>query len=98
MTHWPFKVVAGAADKPMVEVEYKGERKTFSAEEISSMVLNKMREVAETYLGKKASTGGACLHAACGGAWGEGQSAVPQIQPFCAIMCVRINAAAAATH
>ena len=38
-------------------VEFKGERKQFSAEEISSMVLSKMREVAETYLGKKASLG-----------------------------------------
>ncbi len=51
MTHWPFKVVAGPADKPMIEVEFKGESKTFAAEEISSMVLGKMREIAETFLG-----------------------------------------------
>ena len=52
MKHWPFKVVAGPSDKPLIEVEYKGERKRFSAEEISSMVLVKMKETAEAYLGK----------------------------------------------
>jgi molecular chaperone DnaK (HSP70) len=35
-------------------VEYKGERKTFSAEEISSMVLVKMKEVAQAFIGDKA--------------------------------------------
>ncbi|CAA2956620.1 heat shock cognate 70 kDa 2-like [Olea europaea subsp. europaea] len=48
---WPFKVVAGAADKPMIVVNYKGEEKQFAAEEISSMVLVKMKEIAEAYLG-----------------------------------------------
>lgn len=51
MSHWPFKVVKGAGDKPMIQVTYKNEEKTFSPEEISSMVLGKMKEVAETYLG-----------------------------------------------
>ncbi|GLT38259.1 hypothetical protein SLA2020_125190 [Shorea laevis] len=51
MKHWPFKVVAGAGDKPMIVVSYKGEEKMFAPEEISSMVLTKMKEVAETYLG-----------------------------------------------
>ena len=36
MEHWPFKVVSGAGDKPMIEVEYKGEKKTFSPEEVRS--------------------------------------------------------------
>merc|ERR1719171_607282 len=36
----------------MIEVEYKGEAKQFAAEEISSMVLNKMKETAENYLGQ----------------------------------------------
>lgn len=51
MKLWPFKVIAGAGDKPMIVVTYKGEEKTFAAEEISSMVLIKMREVAEAFLG-----------------------------------------------
>ncbi|VAI24216.1 unnamed protein product [Triticum turgidum subsp. durum] len=48
---WPYKVIPGPADKPMIVVQYKGEDKQFSAEEISSMVLIKMREIAEAYLG-----------------------------------------------
>ncbi|XP_022617635.1 heat shock cognate 71 kDa protein-like isoform X2 [Seriola dumerili] len=51
MKHWPFKVVNDST-KPKVEVEYKGEIKTFYAEEISSMVLIKMKEISEAYLGK----------------------------------------------
>ncbi|XWS74982.1 hypothetical protein CRYUN_Cryun01aG0045500 [Craigia yunnanensis] len=50
---WPFKVIAGPGDKPMIVVNYKGEEKQFAAEEISSMVLTKMREIAEAYLGSK---------------------------------------------
>merc|ERR1711904_21693 len=52
MKHWPFKVISGDGDIPMIQVQYKGEEKTFSAEEISSMVLTKMKEIAETFLGK----------------------------------------------
>jgi len=48
----PYKIVAGTGDKPLIDVEFKGERKQFSAEEISSMVLIKMKETAEQYLGK----------------------------------------------
>ncbi|KAH0462196.1 hypothetical protein IEQ34_009771 [Dendrobium chrysotoxum] len=48
---WPFKVVGGPGYKPMILVQYKGEEKQFSAEEISSMVLTKMKEIAEAYLG-----------------------------------------------
>jgi L1 cell adhesion molecule like protein len=51
MKLWPFKVVPGPAEKPMIVVNYKGEEKKFAAEEISSMVLIKMREVAEAFLG-----------------------------------------------
>lgn len=50
MKHWPFKVVE-AATKPKIEVEYKSETKTFTPEEVSSMVLLKMKETAEAYLG-----------------------------------------------
>jgi heat shock protein 1/8 len=49
---WPFKVISGPADKPLIQVQYKGETKNFQAEEISSMVLTKMKEIAEAYLGK----------------------------------------------
>jgi len=50
MKHWPFKVAA-FGDKPKLEVEYKNETKTFTPEEISAMVLTKMKETAEAYLG-----------------------------------------------
>jgi len=50
---WPFKVKSGDAEKPMISVEFHGEQKEFSAEEISSMILVKMKEVAEAYLGKE---------------------------------------------
>ena len=53
MKHWPFKVVSGVGGTPIIEVEYKGETKQFKAEEISSMVLSKMKEIAEAYLGKE---------------------------------------------
>lgn len=52
MKHWPFKVVEKNG-KPMMRVTYKGEVKDFAPEEISSMVLTKMKETAEAYLGKK---------------------------------------------
>jgi L1 cell adhesion molecule like protein len=51
--HWPFTVVKGANDKPEVEVMYKGEKKRFTPEEISSMVLIKMKEIASSYLGEE---------------------------------------------
>ena len=51
MKHWPFKVVQREGDKPYIQVDFKGETKTFAPEEISSMVLQKMKEVAESYLG-----------------------------------------------
>lgn len=53
MKHWPFNVVPGKSNQPNIQVNYKGEEKTFSPEEISSMVLIKMKEIAEAYLGKE---------------------------------------------
>ncbi|XP_024169135.1 heat shock cognate 70 kDa protein-like [Rosa chinensis] len=50
MKLWPFKVIEGANDKPMIIVTHQGGEKQFAAEEISSMVLTKMREIAEKYL------------------------------------------------
>ncbi|KAM9979087.1 hypothetical protein ACTFIZ_000418 [Dictyostelium cf. discoideum] len=53
MKHWPFKVISNKSDdKPVIQVDFKGETKTFSPEEISSMVLSKMKETAESFLGK----------------------------------------------
>ena len=50
--YWPFDVV-NKAGKPIISVDYKGEAKKFTPEEISSMVLTKMKETAESYLGGK---------------------------------------------
>ncbi|XP_057436414.1 heat shock 70 kDa protein 4-like [Lotus japonicus] len=47
---WPFKVIGDVNDKPMIVVSYKGQEKELSAEEISSMVLIKMKEIAEAFL------------------------------------------------
>ncbi|GLJ09704.1 hypothetical protein SUGI_0114480 [Cryptomeria japonica] len=47
---WPFNVVSEKNDKPMIEVTYKREKKFFAPEEISSMVLMKMKTAAERYL------------------------------------------------
>jgi len=51
IAHFPFEVVSKGEDKPSIAVQYKGEKKEFLPEEISSMVLVKMKEVAEAYLG-----------------------------------------------
>merc|ERR1719228_1809561 len=48
---WPFKVIKDAGNKPKMEVEYKCETKNFTPEEISAMVLVKMKEIAEAHLG-----------------------------------------------
>lgn len=48
---YPFTVINDGG-KPKVKVEYKGENKKFSPEELSSMILTKMKEIAETYLGE----------------------------------------------
>jgi L1 cell adhesion molecule like protein len=50
MKHWPFHVLE-VDGRPKLEVEYKAEKKQFFPEEVSSMVLVKMKEVAEAYLG-----------------------------------------------
>ncbi|KAK0782100.1 Hsp70 chaperone, partial [Friedmanniomyces endolithicus] len=50
MKHFPFKIIEKAG-KPVIEVEFKGENKQFTPEEVSAMILTKMRETAESYLG-----------------------------------------------
>ncbi|KAG7266464.1 hypothetical protein CRUP_029423 [Coryphaenoides rupestris] len=54
MKHWPFTVTSDAG-KPKIQVEHKGEAKSFNPEEVSSMVLVKMKETAEAFLGHKVS-------------------------------------------
>ena len=49
---FPYKVNDNGNNKPVIEVSYKGENKTFHPEEISSMVLIKMKETAESYIGE----------------------------------------------
>ncbi|PRQ43361.1 putative Heat shock protein 70 family [Rosa chinensis] len=51
---WPFKVIEGVDDKPMIVVSHEGQERQFAAEEISSMVLVKMREIAEEFLNSTA--------------------------------------------
>jgi len=52
MKHWPFKVMSDSG-KPKIGVEHKYQEKTFTPEEISSMVLTKMKETAEAFLGSQ---------------------------------------------
>eukprot|EP00057_Strongylocentrotus_purpuratus_P029898 XP_780151.1 PREDICTED: heat shock 70 kDa protein IV-like [Strongylocentrotus purpuratus] len=52
MKHWPFTVI-NQGGKPVLQAEYIGEKKTMAPEEISSMVLTKMKETAEAYLGQQ---------------------------------------------
>jgi molecular chaperone DnaK (HSP70) len=49
---FPFKVVGAKGDKPMVEVEVGTEKKQFAPEEVSAMILRKMKEIAESFLGE----------------------------------------------
>ena len=51
LKNWPFTVVGESNKKPVIEVTYKNEQKRFQPEEISSMILTKMKETAESYLG-----------------------------------------------
>lgn len=51
--HWPFKVKKGSNGKPLFLANYKSEPVEYTPEQISSMVLEKMKEIAETYLGEK---------------------------------------------
>ncbi|KAJ3768639.1 heat shock protein 70 family [Lentinula raphanica] len=50
--HWPFDVLEKGG-KPVISVTHKGEKRDFTPEEISAMVLSKMKETAEAYLGEK---------------------------------------------
>lgn len=50
---WTFDVQNDGKDKPKISVDYKGENKSYYPEEVSSMVLTKMKEIAESYIGKE---------------------------------------------
>jgi len=52
MKHWPFKVLADKQNRPLIQVQYLGQQKEFRPEEISAMILTKMKETAEAYLGQ----------------------------------------------
>lgn len=52
MKSWPFKVKEGSGGRPVIVVEHEGETKEFLPEEISAMVLQKMKATAESYLGQ----------------------------------------------
>jgi L1 cell adhesion molecule like protein len=51
MKLWPFKVVGESNGKPKIQVQYKGADTSYHPEEVSAMVLQKMKETAESYLG-----------------------------------------------
>jgi L1 cell adhesion molecule like protein len=51
LKHLTYTVKPSSGDKPVIHVSFKGEQKQFKPEEISSMVLTKMKETAESYLG-----------------------------------------------
>jgi len=53
MKLWPYKIIKGENDKPLINVNFKGLSTTFTPEEISAMILTKMKETAEDYLGHK---------------------------------------------
>jgi L1 cell adhesion molecule like protein len=53
--HFPFTVITGEGSKPVIQVDYQGEKKQFSPEEISAMVLTRMKETAEAFLGTEVS-------------------------------------------
>jgi L1 cell adhesion molecule like protein len=51
--HWPFSVIEKEDGKPFIQVKYKDELKDFRPEELSAMILVKMKETAESFLGEK---------------------------------------------
>ena len=53
MKLWSFDVVNDGSNKPKIKVQYKGEEKQFYAEEISALILTKMKEIAESFLGEE---------------------------------------------
>ena len=52
---WPFKVIADSRGKPLLQLEVAGKKRTLTPQEVSAMVLGKMRETAEAFLGEQVS-------------------------------------------
>jgi actin-like ATPase involved in cell morphogenesis len=69
-----YKVKCGASDKPVIEVDYQGRKKSFAPEEVSAMVLTKMKEIAEDYLGEEVTRAVITVPAY----FGDGQRAATQ--------------------
>ena len=70
-----YKVLTSpVGDKPLIEVDYRGKPKRFAPEEISAMVLTKMKEIAEDYLGETVSRAVITVPAY----FGDGQRAATQ--------------------
>lgn len=55
MNDWPFKVISGPLGRPLIKITYKKQERHFVAEEIPSIVLARMKEIAEGYTGKSIS-------------------------------------------
>nr|KAJ0219107.1 hypothetical protein LSAT_V11C300130800 [Lactuca sativa] len=53
MQSWPFKVTGGPSEKPAIVVEFRGDEKRYAPEELSAMVLKKMKDACEEFLGTK---------------------------------------------
>ena len=53
MKTWPFQVVDDGNNRPQIVVEWKGETKKMYAEEVSAMILSKLKSMAEAYLGQE---------------------------------------------
>jgi heat shock 70kDa protein 1/2/6/8 len=53
MKHWPFTVISGENGEPKIQVQFRGETKTYTVEEILAMILCKLKLMSEHYLGAK---------------------------------------------
>ncbi len=53
LQHYSFKIIPDNHDRPLIEIDSDGQPKTFKPEEISAMILYKMKTTAEDYLGQK---------------------------------------------
>ncbi|KAI3759878.1 hypothetical protein L1987_50262 [Smallanthus sonchifolius] len=62
MESWPFKIIQGPGEKPTVVVELKGEEKKYAPEELSAMVLKKIKECAEAFIGRERGNNGGSNH------------------------------------